>query len=81
MIYRIRELKPLPDYRLSVTFDDGRHVVYDVTEDMDLPGYSVLREEPGLYECVQLDESRTCVFWNEDVDLPSDIIYEYGRPV
>jgi len=81
MICRIKDLQALPDYQLSVTFDDGRHVLYDVSEDMDLPGYSVLREEPGLYESVQLDESRTCVFWNEDVDLPSDIIYEYGKDI
>ena len=29
---------------------------------------------------VQLDESRTCVFWSEDIDLPSDTLYEYGKP-
>ncbi len=80
MINRIKELKPLPNYLLSVTFDDGRHVLYDVSEDMSLPGYSVLREEPGLYQNVRLDESRTCVYWNDEVDLPSDIIYEYGKP-
>ena len=80
MINRIKELKPLPNYLLSVTFDDGRHVLYDVSEDMNLPDYSVLREEPGLCQNVQLDESRTCVYWNEEVDLPSDIIYEYGKP-
>ena len=28
MIIRIKELKPLPNYLLSVTFDDGRHVLY-----------------------------------------------------
>ena len=33
----------------------------------------------GLFEQVQLDESRTCVFWNDDIDLPSDAIYEYGK--
>ena len=38
---------------LSVKFDDGRHVLYDVSEDMNLPGCSALREEPGLYQNVQ----------------------------
>ena len=78
MIIRIKEVKPLCDFRLSVLFDDGKSVIYDVKEDLDLPGYSVLREVEGLFQQVQLDESRTCVFWNEDVDLPSDILYEYG---
>ena len=33
----------------------------------------------GLFAQVQVDDSRTCVFWNENIDLPSDIIYEYGK--
>ena len=41
-----------------------------------LEGYSALKEIPGLFELVQLDESRTCVFWNDYIDLPSDMIYE-----
>ncbi len=54
-------------------------MVYDVKEDMQLPGYSLLRDVSGLFQQVQLDQSRTCVYWNDDIDLPSDIIYEYGR--
>lgn len=26
----------------------------------------------------QLDSSRTCIFWNDRVDLASDTILEYG---
>ena len=44
---------------------------------MGLPGYDVLRTEPGLFNQVQLDESRTCVYWNEDIGLPSDTLHEY----
>ena len=82
MIERIREVVPLPDYRLSVLFDDGKRVIYDVAEDMrDIPDYRDLRDIPGLFQQVQLDQSRTCVYWNEFIDLPSDAIYEYGQPV
>ena len=51
-------------------FDDGRDCLYDVAEDI---------ENIKGYEQVQLDESRTCVFWNDFIDLPSDAIYEYGK--
>lgn len=27
---------------------------------------------------LQLDTSRTCVYWYDEIDLPSDSIYEYG---
>ena len=76
----IQAAQPLPDFLLSVSFDDGKRVVYDVKEDMGLPGYVALRDVRGLFEQVQLDPSRTCVYWNSEIDLPSNAIYEYGRP-
>ena len=80
MIPRIKEVKPLPDYSLSVTFDDGKSVVYDVKDDINqLEYYKDLVTVHGLFNHVQLDESRTCVFWNDRIDLPSDTIYEYGE--
>lgn len=81
MIQRISSITPLPDYRLAVSFDDGKRVIYDVKEDMHLPGYQQLRDITGLFGQVQLDKSRTCVYWNDEIDLPSDTIYEYGQGV
>ena len=81
MICRISRVTPLPDYMLSVAFDDGKQVLYDVKEDFGLPGYDALRDICGLFQQVQLDPSRTVVYWSEDVDLPSDAIYTYGREI
>lgn len=79
MIIRIKKLEPLEDYKLLVVFDDGKSVIYDVKEDMDtLPGYDDLDNITGLFSHAQIDESRTCVIWNDYIDLPSDTIYEYG---
>ena len=80
MIRRIKSLVPLPDYVLEVSFDDGKTVRYDVKEDMSLPGYDALRSITGLFQQAQLDQSRTCVYWNDEIDLPSDVLYEYGKP-
>lgn len=81
MIKRIRTIQPLADYFLKLSFDDGKVVLYDVKEDMHLPGYDALKAIPGLFESVQLDKSRTCVIWNSEIDLPSDILYEYGKTI
>lgn len=82
MIPRIKQLEPLSDYFLRVVFDDGKVVLYDVKEDMrDILGYAVLRMTYGLFGQAQLDESRTCIFWNDEIDLPSDAVYEYGKAV
>lgn len=80
MIIRIKEVKPLDNFILLVTFDDDKIVEYDVKEDIrELPGYSDLQTIPKLWEQVSLDSSRTCVYWNDYIDLPSDILYEYGK--
>lgn len=82
MIPRITTVKPLENFQLHIIFDDGKEVLYDVTEDMEaLPNYSLLKEVEGLFDQVQLDTSRTCIFWNDEIDLPSDTIYEYGKPL
>lgn len=67
---------------LYVMFDDKKEVIYDVKTDIEnIKSYEALRKVQGLFECVKLDQSRTVVFWNDEIDLPSDIIYEYGTVV
>ena len=80
MIPRIKSVKPLENFMLEIVFDEGKKVVYDMNEDIDtLPGYEDLREVQGLFEQVSLDVSRTCVYWTDEIDLPSDMLYEYGE--
>lgn len=79
MIPRIQSYQPLKDYQLLVSFDDGRKVRYDVADDIKtLAAFRDLETEYGLFENAQLDSSRTCIYWNDQIDLPSDAIYEYG---
>lgn len=79
MIPRIKQITPLKGYKLLVDFDEGRRCVYDVEEDIrQIPDFAELRTLPGLFESATLDSSRTCVIWNDRIDLPSDTIYEYA---
>ena len=48
-------------------------------EDMSLPGYEQLKTVTGLFDQVQLDTSRTCVYWKDEIDLPRDILNTYGK--
>lgn len=80
MIPRIKTLKAMENFLLAVEFDDGHKVIYDVKEDIEtLPTFRALQDVYGLFNQVQLDSSRTCVYWNDEIDLASDSIYEYGK--
>ena len=82
MIPRIKEITPLENYMLRVVFADGKAVLYDVKEDMDqIESYRLLRTIPGLFQQVLLDKSKTCIYWNDEIDLPSDILYAYGKQI
>lgn len=77
MIPRIKSVEPLENYLLKVVFDDGKRGIYDVKDDINtISQYKDLQDIKGMFEQIQLDESRTCVFWSDEIDLPSDAIYE-----
>ena len=80
MIPRIKSIIDRNDYTLEVLFDDGKRVLYDVNEDINqIPDFKGLTSIKGLWKQFILDESRTCVYWNDRIDLASDSIYEYGK--
>ena len=82
MIRRIQRLEVAGGLVLRAKFEDGREVLYDVEEDVrEIPDFGPLATVPGLFAQASLDQSRTCVFWNDMIDLPSDVIYEYGTVV
>lgn len=82
MIPRITTVNALPNYRLRVVFDDGKMVIYDVMEDIrQIESYRALLSVQGLFEQLHLDTSRTCVCWTDEIDLPSDTLYQYGQAV
>ncbi len=82
MIPKIKSVKPKAGCKIEVLFYDGTKVLYDLKDDIkSLPRYDELKKVEGLYKSVQLDESKTCVFWNDYIDLPSDTIYEYGNKI
>ena len=80
MIPRISKFSILDDYILYVEFDDGYKVMYDVKDDINtLPSFRPLVDVCGLFKQAQLDTSRTCVYWNDEIDIASDSIYEHGK--
>ena len=79
---RIDSIETKENYQLIIWFKSGECVIYDVNEDIEaIEDFKVLKTEPHLFENVQIDESRTCIYWNDRVDLPSDTLLEYGKRI
>lgn len=82
MIPRIKSVIDRNNYKLEVLFDDGKKVLYDVGQDINtIESFKDLINIHGLWNQFSLDKSRTCIFWNDYIDLASDSIYEYGQDI
>jgi len=82
MIPRIKSVSEKENYKLEVLFDDGKKVLYDVADDIKtIENFKDLETINGLWKQYSLDESRTCIYWNDYIDLASDSIYEYGKEI
>lgn len=82
MIPRIKSIEAQDNLTLLVVFDSNERVLYDVKEDIKaIDDFMPLQTEQGLFKNFQLDPSRTCIYWSDRIDLPSDTILEYGKQV
>lgn len=80
MIPKIKAFSLQNNYLLFAEFDDGKKVIYNINDDIEqTPFFAELKNNLFLYKSAQLDLSRTIISWTENIDLPSDIIYNYGK--
>lgn len=79
MFNKVKAVKPLADYVLSVTFEDGQIKEYDIKP---LFGkyrqFSALRDIKGLYGLVRVDMGGYGVSWNDDLDISCNELYNNG---
>ena len=81
MFHKIKNVFPLPDYRLSVQFSEGITKIYDVKTLFEkIPGFLELRDN-AEFECVSVDVGGYGIVWNDDLDLSCDELWENGVQV
>ena len=71
---KIISVKPLPEYRLQVRFDDGVSGVIDLSDRLFGPVFEPLREKE-FFKKVRVDEFGA-ICWPNGADLAPDAIYE-----
>lgn len=75
MLYRIKEAKARPGYRLWVRFSDGLEGEVDLS---GLVGKGVFAawEDQLVFEAVEVDPESGTVVWPGDIDLAPDALYK-----
>jgi hypothetical protein len=73
MYYSIKKVKPLQDYHLLLTFENGEERIFDMHEYLDKGIFAELKDE-RLFKTVHV--SFDSIEWNNGADLDPEILYQ-----
>ncbi len=81
MFHKIKNVSPLPDFRLSVQFAEGVTKIYDVNPLFKkLPAFSAVMDFEA-FGAVTVDVGGYGIVWNDDLDLSCDELWKNGEVV
>lgn len=69
-------VKPLDDYKLFVTFQNGEKKIFDASPLLSLPIYQPLQNE-SFFKTAKADGM--CIYWNDSIDLCPDMLYSESK--
>lgn len=79
MFHTIKEVKPLENYELLITFCDNTRKTYRLEplfQEYDI--FNNLKTYAALYSQVKVDTGGYGISWNEELDLSCDELWEHG---
>ena len=82
MFYKIKSVKPLENYILLVTFENGKQKHYDINPLFDKwTVFKDLINVYGLYKNVKVDNGGYGISWNDNIDLSCNELWDNGTEV
>lgn len=67
------EVRPLPEYRIWIEYDDGESGEIDLYH-LSVKGAFKAWEEPGYFDGVRIDQYGA-IAWNDDIDMCRYALY------
>ena len=82
MFHKIKNVFPLPEFKLSVQFSEGTTKIYDVKLLFDkIRMFAELKNNPKEFSCVTVDVGGYGIVWNDNLDLSCNELWENGVKV
>ena len=82
MFHKIKNVSPLPGFKLSVQFCEGVTKLYDVKPLFErLPVFADIEKRPEIFSGVSVDVGGYGIVWNDELDLSCDELWEHGVSV
>ncbi len=82
MFHKVKNVTPLPEYKLSVQFSEGITKIYDLKLLFDkLPVFKFFLENPEQFFNVTVDVGGYGIVWDDELDLSCDELWENGERI
>lgn len=82
MFHKVKNVSPLPEFRLSVQFSEGVTKLYDLNPLFEkIPAFTQFIKEPEIFNCVSVDVGGYGIIWGDELDLSCDELWEHGVQV
>lgn len=82
MFHKVKEVSALDKYCLEVIFINNTKKIYDVKRLFSKwPIFNDLKNIKGLFKNVKVDTGGYGVFWNDELDLSSEELWDNGKIV
>ena len=79
MFHKVKDIQPLPEFNLLVSFQSGEQKKYDVKPLFEKWGaFKMLVSTVGLFEQVKVDCGGYGISWNDELDLACNELYYNG---
>ncbi len=79
MFYRVKEVKPLSDLILLVTFENTTVKRYDVKSLLNkFEAFRVFATSPALFNLVKVDQGGYGIVWNDELDISCNELWNNG---
>ena len=82
MFHKVKNVTPLPDFKLIVQFCEGVTKIYDVApliSKWDM--FKVLNSKPEIFGTVEVDAGGYGIIWDDDLDISCDELWANGTAV
>ena len=73
---RVVSVRPLPDYKLALTFDNGERRTFDAAPLLEYPAFKPLKSET-FFNMVRVQYGTIC--WPGDIDYCPDTLYAQSK--